>query len=122
VLVVDDEVALAKMTGKVLRGLGYDVDTVHSAAEAIDCVRERPGRYDAVLSDFKMPGMNGGALAVALLKIRPDLPVVICTGFSESMTGGRAREIGVRAVLLKPLESALLARVLREVLQAPATG
>ncbi len=110
ILVVDDEPVLARMIAKLLSRLGYSVEQLQSSTDALNRFRDAPDEFDLVITDQTMPEMPGGALAQELLRQRPDLPIIICTGHSETMSEERARQIGVRALLHKPLERNLLAR------------
>jgi DNA-binding NarL/FixJ family response regulator len=73
-----------------------------------------PSRFDVVITDLTMPGLNGEELAKAILERRPELPLLVCTGFSEGLTSERVQEIGVRGVLMKPVPRARLAQAIRE--------
>ncbi len=103
ILLVDDEITLAQLGKQMLEKLGYRVEVQTNPLEALEGFRTAPDRYDLVITDMTMPRMTGEALARELLRIRPDLPVIICTGYSERMTASRAREMGVRSLLIKPL-------------------
>lgn len=115
-LVVDDEPALAKMAEKMLKSLGYKVQQTTSSSEALRMFKENPKSFDMVITDQTMPELSGKDLARELLKIRRDLPLIICTGYSETLTEESAKDAGARALLYKPLEKELLSRVVREVL------
>ena len=79
-----------------------------------------PDKFDLVISDMTMPQMTGDMLARELIKIRPDLPVIICTGFSENITKEKAATMGIKAFLMKPLRKEELAHTIREVLDEAA--
>jgi PAS domain S-box-containing protein len=102
VLFVDDEDALAQLGKKTLEQLGYQVEALTSVAEAIELVRADPQRFDLVITDQTMPGMTGADFAGQLHKIRPDLPIILATGYSASLTPERLRSLGIRELLLKP--------------------
>jgi CheY-like chemotaxis protein len=99
-----------------MRGLGYEVMVCTSSVEALEAFRVDPFRFDVVVTDQTMPNMTGEALARQLLEFRPEVPIILCTGFSHSMTPEKAKAMGIRAFLLKPLLIKDLARTLREVL------
>lgn len=122
ILVVDDEPVVAKLVDRVLSRLGYRVERMTVSTEALERFRQDPSAFDLVLTDQTMPGMSGATLANELMKIRSDLPVIICSGYSASMNEDDARALGVRALLAKPFEAALLARVVREVLDGQRTA
>jgi PAS domain S-box-containing protein len=103
ILFVDDESSLAQLAKQMLEKLGYRVEIQTNPLEALEAFRTAPARYDLVITDMTMPRMTGEALTRELLRIRPDLPVVICTGYSERMNEARALELGARALLIKPL-------------------
>jgi two-component system cell cycle sensor histidine kinase/response regulator CckA len=116
VLVVDDEKFLIDMTQQMLERLGYRVETRTSPLEAIEAFSANPGRYDALITDMTMPQMNGLSLAKRLLEIRPDLPILLCTGFSDQANEEKARAAGIREFAFKPLALNDLANTLRKML------
>ncbi len=123
VLVVDDEVPIIEITSMMLRRLGYKVTACRSSIEALDAFRENPQDFDLVISDLTMPKMNGDRLSERFLAIRPDISIIICTGFSDSITQEMARRIGIQEVLVKPVTLHDLAGTIRRVLdrgEAPA--
>ena len=101
-----------------MKGLGYEVMVRTSSVEALEAFRADPFRFDAVVTDQTMPHITGEALARQLLELRPDVPIILCTGFSHSMTSEKAKAMGIRAFLLKPLLIKDLAWTLREVLNS----
>lgn len=103
VLVVDDEEMIAAMMQNTLSRLGYAAEFATNPLVALALVQADPARFQLVLSDQAMPGMSGLELANRLREIRPDLPVMLMTGFSASLTPERVQRAGVRQVLLKPL-------------------
>ncbi len=118
ILVVDDEQAIVEMTRKSLESLGYAVESRTSSLEALELFRARPDRFDLVITDMTMPKMTGDRLARRMLEIRGDIPIVLCTGYSELMDEKAALENGVRAFVMKPLVRRDLAAVVRKVLDA----
>ena len=116
VLVVDDEAPIANMTKMILRRLGYRVTTRTDSQEALELFREGPDRFDLAITDMAMPNMTGDKLARELKKIRPDLPVVLCTGYSNKVSGKTAEQLGVAALVMKPLGRAKLAETVRKAL------
>ena len=117
VLFVDDEPALAEMGLQMLSCIGYTPEIRTSPLEALEAFRAHPRRYCAVVTDLSMPQMNGIQLARRLREIRPDIPVALCTGFSEPSAEDRARAAGVAAFLYKPLTLADLANALKTLLE-----
>ncbi|HSF10429.1 MAG TPA: PAS domain S-box protein, partial [Nitrospirales bacterium] len=116
ILFVEDEEPLARLGEEAMKGLGYEVMVRTSSIEALETFRADPFRFDAVVTDQTMPHITGEALARQLLELRPDVPIILCTGFSHSMTSEKAKAMGIRAFLLKPLLIKDLAWTLREVL------
>jgi CheY-like chemotaxis protein/anti-sigma regulatory factor (Ser/Thr protein kinase) len=116
ILLVDDEQVLVDMGREMLGYLGYSVETRTSSVDALALFRANPDRFDMVITDMTMPNMTGDKLAVELMGIRADIPVVLCTGYSEKMLEERAKAIGIRSVLMKPLLMAKMATAIREAL------
>jgi CheY-like chemotaxis protein len=116
VLLVDDEAALAQAATLSLARLGYRVTGVHSAAEALKSFHLQPEEIDLVITDLTMPGMNGIELANALHDIRPELPIILASGFGGMRTANFANGPGQRAVLQKPFTTEVLARTVRQML------
>jgi PAS domain S-box-containing protein len=116
ILFVDDEAPIAKMGSQTLEGLGYTVSIRTSSIEALELFRTKPNDFDLVITDMTMPNMSGDKLAVELMKIRPDIPVMLCTGFSKKISDDSIETIGIRAVAYKPIVKADLAKTVRKVL------
>jgi PAS domain S-box-containing protein len=116
ILIVDDELAVAKLCSQLLDRLGYSVSFRTSSYEALELVRMRPTEFDLVISDMTMPNMTGDKLAIAMMEIRPDLPVIICTGYSNRISEAMAAKIGIRGFAYKPVVKADLAKLVRRVL------
>jgi len=118
ILFVDDEAALAELGSMVLESLGYQVTSRTSSIEALEAFRTRPHNFDLVITDMTMPNLRGDDLARELLKIRPDIPVIICSGFSEMMSEDKARNIGIRGFIMKPVSRNHLSIAIRDALKA----
>ncbi len=103
ILFVDDEAMLAELGEKILHRLGYEVVTRTSPLEALELFKRRPMDFDLVISDQTMPGMTGDFLAQEILKIRPGMPIILCTGYSRRIDERRAREKGLSALVMKPI-------------------
>jgi PAS domain S-box-containing protein len=116
ILFVDDEPSIEFLGKQMLGSLGYAVTTCGTAVAALDLFRSDPSAFDLVITDMTMPLMTGDRMALEMMGIRPDLPVVICTGFNELLTQERARELGIRALLMKPFLKNEAAEVIRQVL------
>jgi signal transduction histidine kinase/CheY-like chemotaxis protein len=117
VLVVDDEPALVELAEEMLAELGYEPRGTVSSAEALQALRENPAGFDLLLTDEVMPEMNGTALARAAHELRPDLPIVLCSGYGGEQFEARVAAAGVRVVLAKPLTAHALARALQHALR-----
>ncbi|MFN2353508.1 MAG: ATP-binding protein [Desulfopila sp.] len=116
IMVVDDEAPLAKMLELVLQGLGYRVTLFTDSLAAVAEYRKRPRDFDVVITDMTMPHMTGAELAREMLSIRPELPIILTTGYSETIDNQKAKRLGLRSLMLKPLKKAELAQTLRDVL------
>jgi PAS domain S-box-containing protein len=121
VLFVDDEAPLAQLGHDMLDRLGYGVEICTSSTEALERFQATPDSFDLVITDQTMPKMSGELLTKALRRIRPDIPIILCTGFSHVVDALKAREIGIDAFLLKPLVIRDLAQTIRQVLDKAET-
>jgi CheY-like chemotaxis protein len=123
ILLVDDEDYIARMVGRMLEKLGYSVTTRTSSVAALELFRSGPDDFDLVFTDMTMPNMTGERLAGELRKIRPDLPVILCTGFNKKIASRTAKDLRVKALLKKPFEKETLAKLVRKVLdEAKGSG
>ena len=116
ILFVDDEMLLVDIGAQMLRRLGSRVDGRTSPYEALEAFKANPGKYDVVISDMTMPGMSGKDLAGALLQIRPDLPVIICTGFSTIVCSETWNVPLIKDYLMKPLTMSDFSKSIRKVI------
>ncbi len=116
ILFVDDEVILVELMGKILRTLGYTVIGKTQSSKALHYFQEHPDEIDLLITDMTMPGMTGMELAAEVLAMRPQLPVILCTGHSEYIGEEQALEQGVGAFLSKPLQNRMLAQTVRRLL------
>jgi PAS domain S-box-containing protein len=116
VLFVDDEPALVEIGEQMLERLGYQVVTRTSSLEALDLFRARPERFDLVITDMTMPQMSGDNLTAELISERNDIPIILCTGFSNQITEEKAMKMGIKGFLMKPLLLQDLAKKVRKVL------
>ena len=119
ILFVDDEPTLVQLAVQGLSALGYTVRGCHCAEEALETLRQCQGEFDLVVSDQMMPGMNGTEFARRVIEEYPQLPVILCTGFSEAIHEERAREAGIKRFLHKPLLTSSLSKNIRAVLDTP---
>ena len=120
VLFVDDEEVLVDMGKELLGELGYRVTAGTSSIEALALFEADPSRFDVIITDQTMPDMTGVTLAKAVLALRPDIPVILCTGFSHSVDAESAESAGIAAFVMKPLTKKELARTIRRVLKDQA--
>lgn len=109
VLFIDDEPPLAFLGRKLLERAGYTVTIQTNSVEALAAFRSNPAAYDLVITDLTMPNLTGADLASELLKLRPNLPIVLTTGFTGAMNSAKAQALGVRELVLKPLNGRSLA-------------
>lgn len=116
ILFVDDEPALVELGKQALGALGYRIQALGDSQEAWARFAAEPEAFDLVITDLTMPGMTGAQLAEKILALRPKIPVILTTGYSDILTEEEARELGVREYLLKPLSPGRLAEVVRLVL------
>ena len=115
ILIVDDEEAIIKITKRCLTDYGYTVDGVTFPSRAVEIFEQSPLAYDMVITDMTMPGMTGDILAEKLIRIRPDLPVVLITGFSNKIDNINQPPKGIKRVLLKPVVKSDLLHAVRDV-------
>jgi CheY-like chemotaxis protein len=116
VLFVDDEEFIVDLGGEVLGSLGYTVVGVRSPEAALEEFRKDPRGYDLVITDYTMPGMTGIALCRELLQMRPEVPIIMCSGYAEAVSPEQASAAGVRAFVTKPLTRQQIGETVRSVL------
>jgi PAS domain S-box-containing protein len=116
ILFVDDEKMLADLAERMLKKLGYQVTVCRESVEALHIFREKPDEFDLVITDQTMPIMDGARLSIEMLQIRPDIPIVLCTGYSSVMSEKRAKDLGVKELVQKPLRTKEVAQIIRKVL------
>ena len=116
IMFVDDEVMLVTMAQEMLEFLGYEVVVRTSSIEALEAFRVKPDKFDLVITDKTMPQMTGFDLAKELREIRPDIPIILCTGFSETIETEMAKAMAINAYIMKPLAMQEMAAAVRKVL------
>lgn len=116
ILFVDDEAALVGAGRQLLESLGYKVIAKTNGIEALETFKEQPSNFDVVITDMIMPKMTGKDLSKEILAIRPDIPIIICTGFSEVISEKKAKAIGIREFIMKPILRRDMAKIIRVVL------
>ena len=119
---IDDEASIAKVGKLILEQLGYSVETRTSSLEALELFRSKPASFDLIITDMTMPNMTGDQLALELMNIRPDIPVILCTGFSKKISDDTAPNTCIKAFAYKPVVKADLARTVRKVLDEAECG
>lgn len=122
IMVIDDENAIVEILRQMLGSLGYNVTATTNPYEALEMFSAHPDQFDLIVSDLTMPQLTGDRLAKEMLAVRSDIPVVVCTGFNSALTEDRAREIGIRKVLLKPVTRKQMTQAIREVLDEKDHG
>ncbi len=120
IMVVDDEPSICMALKEFLEDFGYQVTTCENGVTALKLFEQDPERFDLVFTDINMPGINGEKLANAMLDIRKDLPIILCTGYSEKTTEIRALAAGVRFFVQKPISNQKLDALIRTALDTPA--
>jgi CheY-like chemotaxis protein len=117
ILIIEDEEALVQVTEKLLSGLGYAVRTSTDSTQALELFQADPYAFDLVLSDMAMPGLAGDILAQRMLALRPDIPIIVMTGYSDRLSRERARQIGIKNLIYKPLSPPDLSKAIRRALE-----
>ena len=116
ILFVDDEEVIVKLGRQRLERLGYKIEATISPIEALEMFRSKPDRFDLVITDLMMPKLTGDKLVKEMLNIRSDIPIILCTGFSEKIDEKKARQIGAAGYIEKPYNKTVLAFKVRKVL------
>jgi PAS domain S-box-containing protein len=116
ILLVDDEEELATMDKNRLERFGYRVTAATSSVKALEYFKKHPDDFDLLITDYTMPEMTGTTLSKEILAIRPDIPIIIATGFSQQLTPEKVNSLGIKRMLMKPQMGDRFARVVREVL------
>jgi CheY-like chemotaxis protein len=119
---VDDEPVLVDIGVKILQHLGYTVTGCADSVEGLRIFKKAPDDFDLIITDMTMPNMTGDVMAREILKVRPGLPIIMATGFSELMNEEKAKRAGIRGFLFKPLVIRDLAIVVRKVLDNRKAG
>ena len=118
ILLVDDDPQITHMVKRLLERSGFQVDDETNSIDALERFQCHPDDYDLVITDMKMPKMNGMVLSKAMLSIRPDIPIILCTGFSADVDSSIAKELGIRAFIIKPVSRQKLTETIRTILDA----
>ncbi|MDY6951441.1 MAG: response regulator, partial [Thermodesulfobacteriota bacterium] len=118
ILFVDDDPLQTEMTTEMLKHLGYEVVTANDSARALELFSGQMNSLDLVITDISMPTMNGKVLAQKMLRIRQDMPIILCSGYSEDISPTEASALGISDYLMKPMGMHDLAKSIRRVLDA----
>jgi PAS domain S-box-containing protein len=116
ILFIDDEQTLVLLARQMLESLGYKATCMTSSSEGFKTFQQDPQGYDLVITDQTMPILPGSELAQRILAIRPDMPIILCTGYSSMISEQKAKQLGIREFLLKPIERRKLAETIRRAL------
>ncbi len=118
ILIVDDEQGILNHMSQTLTKLGYQVTGMSSSTKALETFRLSPQEFDLVITDQTMPAMTGDVLAQQILLFRSDIPIILCTGYSHQITKERAKTLGIRELVMKPIVRRKLAETVRRTLDA----
>jgi CheY-like chemotaxis protein len=116
ILLVDDEPAIVKLEKMMLERLGYSITMFTNSMEALEVFQDHPDSFDIVISDMNMPNMAGDKLAGEIKSIRSDIPIILCTGFSERVNKEKANILGITEILMKPVNRFEMAKTVRKCL------
>jgi two-component system, cell cycle sensor histidine kinase and response regulator CckA len=116
ILAIDDEEFVLELEKQMLERLGYEVVAMNSSPDALREFHAEPDRFDLVITDMTMPKMTGAKLAQKILSARRDIPIILCTGFSELIDEEGAKSIGIAAYLTKPFTYAKFSKTIRSVI------
>jgi DNA-binding NtrC family response regulator len=116
ILFVDDEISIIKMVQRMFERLGYKVETATTPEEALDRFSLNPDHFDLVITDMTMPQMTGVKLSEKLKDIREDIPIIVCTGHSNLVDEEKAKEMGLAAYVMKPIDMQKTAQTIRKIL------
>ena len=115
ILFEDDDINRKTLT-MLMERMGYEVTTETDPESALRTFRDDPGRFDLLVTDMTMPHMDGDALAREVLALRPEMPVILCTGYNEKISEEKAQALGIRKYIEKPIDRHALAKAIREAL------
>jgi len=116
ILFVDDEESLVKIAKSVLERLGYRVETETNPIMALELFKSKPDYFDLVITDMTMPHLNGAIFSEMIMEIRPDIPVILCSGYSPLVNGEMVKDLGIAAYAMKPIMMTEISKTIRRVL------
>jgi two-component system cell cycle sensor histidine kinase/response regulator CckA len=117
ILFVDDELSIVKMVNRTLSKLGYTVTPHTNSSKALEIFQKKSDQFDLVITDYAMPHMTGDTLSKRMLNVRPDIPIILCTGYSEKMSAETAKKIGIKGFIQKPIIPSELAIIIRRTME-----
>ncbi len=117
ILFVDDEIIQTDMARQMLERLGYRVTAHHCGQKALNLFHHRPDQFDMVITDMTMPKITGDVLAQEILHVRPDIPIILCTGYSERINEEKALSLGAKGFMMKPFLMKEMALLIRNILE-----
>lgn len=120
ILLVDDEPMITKLGKQILERYGYSVTEKNNPVHALNLFKQNPNGFDLIITDMTMPIMTGDLLIAEIQTMRPDIPILLCTGFSETMNHEKASLMGVSRFINKPIQKGKLIRTVREVIDQAA--
>ncbi len=121
ILLVDDESNVMEMATRILERLGYKVTSQTDSASALEIFWSNPDEFDLLITDYTMPKLTGLDFAREARRIRPDMPILLCTGFSEKITSERMKELGM-GLLMKPYGMREISEEVRKILDERKVG
>jgi len=122
ILFVDDNESIVTVVETMLQYLGYRVTVFKDSREALKAFSEKPSEFDLVITDYVMPNLTGEDIAQEMIRIRSDIPIILCTGYSDLISSQRAMAIGFRERILKPFDYREFAELVRRVLDQKKPG
>jgi DNA-binding NtrC family response regulator len=117
ILFVDDEENITQMAREALTLFDYRIETQSDPEDALAMFTLNPGYFDVVITDMTMPKMTGAKLAEKLITIRPDIPIILCTGYSALIDEEKARQLGIAAYMMKPVSMSEIAKTIRKLME-----
>jgi len=116
ILIVDDEQSVARFMGELFEMSGYRISIETDSTEAFERFTSDPSNYDLLVTDQTMPGLSGYELAERMLRLRPDFPIILCTGYSEKISAEKAFQLGIKSYQHKPVDLGTLSRIVADLL------
>ena len=117
ILFVDDEETIAEMAQESLKLFDYRIEALSDPEDALAVFKLNPGYFDVVITDMTMPKMTGAKLAEKLIRIRPNIPIILCTGHSSLIDEEKALQLGIAAYMMKPVSMLEIAKTIRKLME-----